>query len=156
MLLSIIRVIFVCVVAGLGVRLVQLPGEGRNPWVLWVLFGGVIFTSVAVLFLDIFTPRKRIQTISAIYFGLIVGLFLGYLVQIAIEPALNQPSVTQYLPDNAQKVLMGVVTVVICYACVSTLLQTKDDFRFIIPYMEFSKEVKGTRPLVLDTSVVID
>ena len=44
----------------------------------------------------------------------------------------------------------------ICYLCVSTLLQTKDDFRFIIPYMEFSKEVKGARPLVLDTSVVID
>ena len=44
----------------------------------------------------------------------------------------------------------------ICYVCVSTLLQTKDDFRFIIPYMEFSKEVKGARPLVLDTSVVID
>ena len=44
----------------------------------------------------------------------------------------------------------------ICYACVTTLLQTKDDFRFIIPYMEFSKEIKGTRPLVLDTSVVID
>jgi uncharacterized protein YacL len=36
------------------------------------------------------------------------------------------------------------------------LLQTKDDFRFIIPYMEFSKEVKGARPLVLDTSVIID
>jgi len=44
----------------------------------------------------------------------------------------------------------------LCYLCVSTLLQTKDDFRFIIPYMEFSKEVKGARPLVLDTSVVID
>ena len=36
------------------------------------------------------------------------------------------------------------------------LIQTKDDFRFIIPYVEFSKEVKGVRPLVLDTSVVID
>jgi len=36
------------------------------------------------------------------------------------------------------------------------LLQTKDDFRFIIPYVEFSKEVKGPRPYVLDTSVVID
>jgi uncharacterized protein YacL len=46
--------------------------------------------------------------------------------------------------------------VFICYLCISTLLQTKDDFRFIIPYMEFSKEVKGARPLLLDTSVVID
>ena len=43
-----------------------------------------------------------------------------------------------------------------CYICVSTLLQTKDDFRFIIPYIEFAKEVKGSRPLVLDTSVIID
>src|SRR5690606_17770715 len=36
------------------------------------------------------------------------------------------------------------------------LLQTRNDFRFIIPYVEFSKEVKGVKPLVLDTSVVID
>jgi uncharacterized protein YacL len=43
-----------------------------------------------------------------------------------------------------------------CYISVSTLLQTKDEFRFIIPYVEFSKQVKGGRPLVLDTSVIID
>jgi uncharacterized protein YacL len=52
--------------------------------------------------------------------------------------------------------IFALVTVAICYYTVSTLLQTKDDFRFIIPYMEFSKEVKGSRPLVLDTSVIID
>jgi uncharacterized protein YacL len=40
--------------------------------------------------------------------------------------------------------------------CISVLLQTKDDFRFIIPYVEFAKEVKGLKPYVLDTSVVID
>ena len=39
---------------------------------------------------------------------------------------------------------------------ISTLLQTKDEFRFIIPYVEFSKQIKGSRPLVLDTSVIID
>jgi uncharacterized protein YacL len=35
-------------------------------------------------------------------------------------------------------------------------MQTKDDFRFIIPYVEFAKEVKGVKPYILDTSVVID
>src|SRR5205085_7869525 len=35
-------------------------------------------------------------------------------------------------------------------------LQTKDEFRFIIPYVEFSKQLKGQKPLVLDTSVIID
>jgi len=36
------------------------------------------------------------------------------------------------------------------------LLQTKDKFRFIIPYIEFAKEVRGGRPCVLDTSSIID
>src|SRR6185503_18304160 len=44
----------------------------------------------------------------------------------------------------------------VCYLCISLLIQTKDDFRFIIPYVEFSKEVKGLKPYILDTSVVID
>jgi uncharacterized protein YacL len=45
---------------------------------------------------------------------------------------------------------------VLCYVCISLLLQTKDDFRFIIPYVEFAKDIKGLKPCVLDTSVVID
>ena len=49
-----------------------------------------------------------------------------------------------------------VCTVVCCYVSISILVQTKDEFRFIIPYVEFSKQVKGGRPLVLDTSVIID
>src|SRR5439155_14348038 len=48
------------------------------------------------------------------------------------------------------------LTVVCCYVSISLLLQTKDEFRFIIPYVEFSKQVKGAKPLVLDTSVIID
>jgi uncharacterized protein YacL len=63
---------------------------------------------------------------------------------------------TLFVREDVQKAFSGVLMIFICYICVSTLLQTKDDFRFIIPYMEFSKEVKGARPLVLDTSVVID
>ncbi|MBN1941749.1 MAG: PIN domain-containing protein [Phycisphaerae bacterium] len=35
-------------------------------------------------------------------------------------------------------------------------MQTKDDFRFIVPYVEFSKQTKGARPMVLDTSVIVD
>ncbi len=50
-------------------------------------------------------------------------------------------------------VLIGVVC---CYMAVSFILQTKDDIRFIIPYVEFVKQRKGEHPLVLDTSVIID
>jgi uncharacterized protein YacL len=51
------------------------------------------------------------------------------------------------------KLLLGLI---ITYISVSFILQTKDDFRFIIPYVEFSRATKGPRPLILDTSVIID
>jgi len=51
------------------------------------------------------------------------------------------------------KLLIGAATV---FACVSFVLQTKDDFRFVIPYVEFAKETKGSRPVLLDTSAIID
>ena len=49
-----------------------------------------------------------------------------------------------------------VTGLILVYVCTSVLLQTKDDFRFLIPYVEFVREVKGFKPLILDTSVVID
>lgn len=51
------------------------------------------------------------------------------------------------------KVIIGLIT---CYIAISLVIQTKDDFRFIIPYVEFAKEIRGGRPIVLDTSVIID
>jgi uncharacterized protein YacL len=153
MLLNIIRGLFILIVAGLGAR---MAGAGANAKFWAILFGGSMFVGVAVLLIDLFTPRKRIQTISAVYFGLIVGLILSYYLQIAIDPILSFFIERVQLNSEFPKVVTGLLTAVICYVCVSTLLQTKDDFRFIIPYMEFSREVKGARPLVLDTSVVID
>lgn len=51
------------------------------------------------------------------------------------------------------KVLIGLIT---CYIGISLVIQTKDDFRFVIPYVEFAKEIRGNRPIILDTSVIID
>ncbi len=148
MLLLIIRCLFIVVVAGLGARLARAT-EGTTSV---LLFGGVCAAAVGVMIVDLVTPRKKIQSISAVYFGLIVGLILSNLIQSAIEPSLALMTVS----EGVQKAISGLLMIVICYVCVSTILQTKDDFRFLIPYMEFSKEVKGSRPLILDTSVVID
>jgi uncharacterized protein YacL len=51
------------------------------------------------------------------------------------------------------KFLLGAASV---FLCVTIVMQTKDDFRFIVPYVEFAKQTKGARPMVLDTSVIID
>jgi uncharacterized protein YacL len=69
---------------------------------------------------------------------------------ILITPAPRRGSA------QGKALLSLIITVFCCYLSVSTLLQTKDEFRFIIPYVEFSKQIKGAKPLVLDTSVIID
>ncbi len=154
MLMSFMRALFVLVVAGLAARMAKLVGGSNfiNPALTFV---GIMVAAIVVVVIDLMTPRKRIQTISAVYFGLIVGLILSNLLQTAIEPTLQLMEGSN-VASEVRPILIGLLTVAICYICVSLLLQTKDDFRFIIPYMEFSKEVKGARPLVLDTSVVID
>jgi uncharacterized protein YacL len=144
------RAAFVLVVAGLGVKGARLVGEYQlaNPYVLFI---GVMLCAIAIVVVDILTPRKRIATISAVYFGVIVGIFLSNLVYDALQPTMQL-----YLNSKVHLLFSSFMTIFICYICISTLLQTKDEFRFIIPYVEFSKEVKGARPLVMDTSVVID
>jgi uncharacterized protein YacL len=51
------------------------------------------------------------------------------------------------------KVVIGII---LCYLSVSVVLTTKDDFRLVIPYVEFAKQVRGVRPLLVDTSALID
>jgi uncharacterized protein YacL len=151
MALVILRCVFLAVAIALGFRLAQSPMlEGTYGWLTWVAFFGVIIGAIGVLAGDFSIRRKRLDTITAVYFGTIIGLFLTYVFQLALSPLLPQKN--PYLADWIQLA----IGTVLCYSCISVLLQTKDDFRFIIPYVEFAKEVKGLKPYVLDTSVVID
>ncbi|MCC7475254.1 MAG: PIN domain-containing protein [Pirellulales bacterium] len=151
MALVILRVVFLAVAIALGFRLAQSPVlEGSYGWLTWAAFLGVLVVAVGVLAADFSIKRKRLDTITAVYFGTIIGLFLTYVFQLALSPLL--PTRNAWLADWLQLAL----ATVICYSCISVLLQTKNDFRFIIPYVEFAKEVKGLKPYVLDTSVVID
>ncbi|MDB5352794.1 MAG: TRAM-domain containing protein [Planctomycetota bacterium] len=156
MMLNLIRAVFVLVASGLGVRLASESGSASSGPIFFLI---CLAVAVVVMTVDILTPRKKIQTISAVYFGLAVGLILSNYLQIAIDPILSAFYPRPNDPKDASRIVAIVssfLTAIVCYVCVSTLIQTKDDFRFIIPYMEFSKEVKGSRPLVLDTSVIID
>ncbi|ADV63287.1 PilT protein domain protein [Isosphaera pallida ATCC 43644] len=148
MLLVVIRALFILIVGGLGARLAQ-NADVTSPWWVFVL---VLVLAVSVVLVDWLIPRKRVQTVSAIFFGVLVGLALGSLLESAIDPLLTSFNLHPPIKES----ILALLTALVCYSCVSILLQTKDDFRFIIPYVEFSREVKGSRPLVLDTSVIID
>jgi len=122
----------------------------------WGVFLGVLLIAMGVIALDMAIPRKQLDVISAVYFGLIVGLFLAYVAGLALTPLLPGKEQIGRQAEQIRGAVQLVLGAVLCYTCVSLLIQTRNDFRFIIPYVEFSKEVKGRRPLILDTSVVID
>lgn len=153
--LTILRLMFLVVATGLSVWIFKSPALAGAPALgSYVVLFGVILLALVVIVIDMAFPRKKLDTITAVYFGLIVGLFLAYVARLALTPVLGEGAgATQVAIQNAVQVVLAAV---LCYLCISMLLQTRGDFRFIIPYVEFSKEIKGRRPFVLDTSVVID
>lgn len=152
MFLWILRAIFLAAAAGLAVSVINHRNFAAVTGASTGATVGVFVTILLVCLLtiggDLLIRKKRIEVITCVYFGVVIGLFLTYVLALALEP-LQIPELTA----NWIKLVFGLAT---CYVCISTLIQTRDDFRFIIPYVEFSKEVKGGKPYVLDTSVVID
>ena len=159
MALWILRACFLLVAMGIGGTLAtnsDLLTAQRFGVFLFFLIGAAL-----IVVADIMVKSKRIDIISSLYFGLLVGLFLTYIVGLALTPLfsnLQDNFVEDQMvnPRIIQSVVMSFLGVAICYVCISVLWQTKNDFRFVIPYIEFSKDVKGLKPFVLDTSVVID
>src|SRR6185503_20731913 len=89
MALVILRCVFLAVAIALGF---QLLGSnlfiGENPWVPWIGFLGVLAIALGVMVADVNIRRKRLDTITAFYFGTIIGLFLTYVLQLALTPLL--------------------------------------------------------------------
>ncbi len=153
MLLIVIRSLYALVCSGALIALLasdsSLPPivEQNRPLFFLILLP---LTQVVTV-LDILIQKKRVEIISAIYFGLLIGVLLSYLLMIAIQPVLVRLNLHEWAPFiNILSPLM------LAYFSISWLLQTKDDFRFVIPYVEFARELKGGRPLILDSSALID
>jgi len=145
MALIVVRAVFILVASGLGVTLMR---ENPNNLEIRSVFLPIVALAIGLVVLDMVIPIKRIETITAIYFGLLLGLLLTYVLGLALAPYFYEPR-----DLRAVQLVLGLVVV---YATTSFVLQTKDDFRFIIPYVEFAREVKGLKPYILDTSVIID
>jgi uncharacterized protein YacL len=159
MQLLILRVVFVLVAIGIATLLVTsgpFVALENPPWLPWLIFFGTLALAGLTIGADVLLPRKPIDVISAVYFGLLVGVFLTYVVMLVLTPLLPTPVPGDRWAAAARTTTSLILGMMICYICISVLIQTKDDFRFIIPYVEFSKEVKGLKPYLLDTSVVID
>ncbi|MEM0983904.1 MAG: PIN/TRAM domain-containing protein [Planctomycetota bacterium] len=160
-LLWIVRVAFVTLVLMVTLLNVLEFGESVEPGLPFGLaqyWPGTlaIAGSLAAIFIliDLITPNKKLSTFSGILFGvlggLIIAIALGFILDlVALSWGVGEDS--QII--NTIKVLFGLSLV---FLGVTTVLQTQDDFRLVVPYVEFAKQMRGPRPLVLDSSALID
>jgi len=145
MLTFTVRLLFFLVMAAIGYLVGGALDKGHALWYMFG-FGGA---AVGIVALDLVFRRKDISVVSAVFFGLLVGLVVATLMGPVVD-------ITEWVPAKAREPVKIAVAAVAAYLAISLILQTKDDFRFIIPYIEFAKQQKGGRPLLLDTSVIID
>ena len=152
MALLILRAIFVMVSVGIAVLIFNSPAVQASPtWVPWAILASMVVLPLTVIGLDGMIRRKDLTTITAVYFGLLIGVFVTYVTLLALQPILPlSPN------DPLHSWLPLVLGSVLCYLCTSLLIQTRDDFRFLIPYVEFARDVRGLRPNVLDSTAIVD
>lgn len=151
-----LRVVFVLVLAAVGWSLAAdkdivsgaLAGQGD------LIVIGFIGVALMVIAADLFIPRKSLAAISGLFFGLVIGMVVAYGLALVIDLLVQaNTSDADASVVSAGKLGLGVIC---CYLAVSFIQQTKDDVRFVIPYVQFAKDTKGARALVLDTSVIVD
>ena len=157
MLLNIFRAIFIVIILAvlfIHISSPDISGEaGRSNF--WAILWTGLTLAVLALVLDIFTPKKSLAALAGVFFGLLVGIFISW----ALSPVVDMVNDIYPFVDlneaaiQAIKLMMGIC---ICYLVINVVVRTKDDVRFVIPYVEFAKQTKGTRPLILDTSAIID
>ena len=160
MLLWIFRFIFIIVVAGVLFVNVSSPeisgaADSTNFWAVVVSGVGMM---VFFFFLEVLTPRAKLSALAGVFFGLLVGL----LISGALAPVVDmindsfRAGEAGLLSGDAVTAIKWMIGICICYLTISIVMRTKDDVRFVVPYVEFAKQTKGARPLILDTSAIID
>jgi uncharacterized protein YacL len=162
MVLHILRGVFLLLVASVTMLYV-LPFQadrGVQFGEVLLMVGLTLGIAGAIVAGDVLIRRKRLSALSGVFLGLIAGLLAAYALSFVVDligllVAPDDPAAREAMTKLLQgvKVLIGLIT---CYLGISLVIQTKDDFRFVIPYVEFTKQIRGPRPTLLDSSTIID
>jgi uncharacterized protein YacL len=149
-----IRVVFVvlCASAGWLVSFTLLAGDRWRGVAILVGLG----IGLLVVLVDVLLKGFSLRGLSAITFGIGIGLFIAYMV--GASPLLEQRSTeTGEGLDPSTIYLVRVALFVICPYLASVIaLRGKDEFNLIIPYVRFVPTDVDVPLVVVDTSVLID
>ena len=157
LLLLVIRALFMILVV--TVTLLTVSSTKTIAEFGFSTIAGLVVASTAVgllaVAIDALTPNKRLAGVVGVYLGVCLGLVgavaFGALLDTIAKAWEIKESVGIYLT-----LAKSVIGLVLCYLSISVVLTTKDDFRLVIPYVEFVRSRRGTRPWLVDTSVLID
>ncbi|HED52578.1 MAG TPA: PIN/TRAM domain-containing protein [Phycisphaerales bacterium] len=123
-----------------------LKGSWQVVLIMALIFGGLTLAT------DLLTPTKKISTLTSIFFGLLVAMLGTFAIGLIIDLLVQLYEIKGPVILTT-KVFIGIG---MSYICIATVLQTQDDFRLVIPYVEFAKQIRGVRPLIIDSSALID
>lgn len=166
MVLHVLRAMFVLLMAAVGWFYLQHPDQMWGDYT-WLAMAASLVVAVLFIAIDILSPRRKVVIFSGTFLGLIVGIMIAFALSFVVRMVMQQFQPDLFMTkdqmvsftrrrDLIEQYINVVIGVTSCYLAISFILQTKDDFRFIIPYVEFSRERRGSRPVILDTSVLID
>lgn len=151
-LLYIIRGVFILVIAGAGLAAANIIKTEdtffSDPFKMVI---ACVLLGLFAIVLDVAIGRRSPATLGAIFIGLLVGGLLAVFMSNAVSLLFRD-----FSDPNYYRAVEIILWVVLTYLSVTIILQTKDNFRFVIPYVEFRRQTRGERALVLDTSAVID
>jgi uncharacterized protein YacL len=141
-----IRVVFVAVCVASGWLVCYVGDELDAKRGLGALIG--LLLGVLVVLVDVMLKGFSLRGLSAITFGLAVGVLIAYMIQTSPLFVLGDPQ-TIYLVRLA-------IFLVCTYLATVIALRGKDEFNLVIPYVRFVPQEVDTPLVVVDTSALID
>jgi uncharacterized protein YacL len=148
-----IRLVFVALCTGAGWLASYTVLAGDRYRTLAILVGlGIGLLAVLV---DVLLRGFSLRGLSAITFGIGVGLLIAHMVSVSplldVNPQRGDPM------DPATIYLIRLGLFVICpYLAAVIALRGKDEFNLVIPYVRFVPHEVDVPLVVVDTSVLID
>src|SRR4051794_19530950 len=121
MILHVLRALFILLMA--AVAFFFAYQDPRPDLSVWLLPAVSLSAGVLLVCIDILTPRRKLAVFSGTLFGLVVGLFIAYVLSFVVRLI-----VVQWVEGDRERIVQFVdmmVAVACCYLSISFVLQSK-------------------------------
>ena len=144
-MLHIVRALFVGICAVLGGAIGDQVYKHPMGGLVAGLGSGLAFVALELAF-----TRRVASVLSTLMIGLLVGCLVSYFINMTLDLVLTETAPVLKSYRNIS------ITVVLSFLSILIILHMKDDFKFVIPFVELKRESGGSKPAILDTSAIID